>query len=173
MFEPKKLTWGDLESPVLEGYAYINHITSKREKIMHKSNYKAYHPNQKIIEKLRNFFQKSTHQLNVLTLGATWCNTCANVKPSLIKIIEAVNSQNLRVFLLGGVKTTMDSSEEDYSWAKRSPPEFHNPKFAVNQIPMIYFFDETGQCLTRIEKYPENGLSYEEAILKIAQKKLQ
>jgi thiol-disulfide isomerase/thioredoxin len=139
---------------------------------MHRSNYKAYHPKKEVIQKLKTFFEDNPYSLRILTLGATWCKTCSNVKPSLIKIVEAVDSENLEIFLLGGVKTTMESSEEDYSWSQRSPPEFHNPKFVVNQIPMVYFFNEEGQCLSRIEKYPDNGLSFEEAILEIAQQHL-
>jgi len=110
--------------------------------------------------------------MTILTLGATWCNTCADVKPSLIRIIEAVNSPQLRIFLLGGVKTTMDSTENSYKWAKKSPPEFNNLKFMVNQIPIVYFFDESGRCLSRIEKYPRNSISFEEAILNIAKRYL-
>lgn len=135
---------------------------------MHRSNYKAYNPDSKIIQKLQEFFKTVAHQLRILTLGATWCNTCAQVKPSLIKIVEAVASPKLRIFLLGGVKTTMSSTEEDYTWARKSPPEFHNPKFSVSQIPIAYFFNEKGDCLTRIEKYPKKHATYEEAILDIA-----
>lgn len=168
MFDAHSLRWEDITSGLLEGKQYLEHIDSKRERIIHDSNYKAYTPEPAIIEELREFFGDSQHDMRILTLGATWCKTCAEVKPSLIRIIEAVNAPNLRVFLLGGVKTTMQSTEDDYSWARQSPPEFNNPKFAVNQIPMVYFFDELGQCVTRIEKYPKNGLSYEHAILDIA-----
>ncbi|MBD3212606.1 MAG: hypothetical protein GF311_08355 [Candidatus Lokiarchaeota archaeon] len=169
MFRPEELHWNDIESEPIEGYAYIDHIKSMKERIMHQSNYKAYTPNNELIKKLQSEFDQSTHSLKILTLGATWCNTCADVKPTLIKIVEAVDSPRLRIFLLGGVKTTMDSNEEDYSWAKRSPPEFHNPKFAVDQIPLVFFFDKTGHCLTRIEKYPKNADLFEEALLKIYQ----
>jgi thiol-disulfide isomerase/thioredoxin len=166
-FKPEKLTWEDIESELYEGKEYIDHIQSRREKIIHESNYKAYKPDPSIIQQLKDFFSTSPKGMKILTLGATWCNTCAKVKPSLIRVVEAVGSKSLRLFLLSGVKTTMQSTEENYSWAQKSPPEFHNPKFMVNQIPIVYFFNEDGQCLTRIEKYPENGLSYEEAILNI------
>lgn len=168
MFNANNLNWDDLESEVLEGRKYLDHIKSRRERIMHESNYKAYKPKIQVIQEIQEFFEKTDKKMWILTLGATWCKTCADVKPSLIRIVEAVNLPQLRVFLLGGVKTTMQSTEDDYSWSDRAPPEFHNPKFFVNQIPIVYFFNESGQCLTRIEKYPKNGLSYEEAILKIA-----
>lgn len=169
MFQPEKLHWDDIESELLEGFSYINHIQSMKERIMHQSNYKAYKPDMEIINKIKSILDSKERSIKILTLGATWCKTCANVKPTLIKIVEAIDSPNLRIFLLGGVKTTMKSTEEDYSWAQKSPPEFHNPKFAVNQIPMVYFFDDSGQCLTRIEKYPKDVQLFEEAILNIAQ----
>ena len=172
MFDPDKLSWNDLQSDVLEGYQYIEHVKSKREKIMHRSNYKAYHPDEKIIEELRKFFNTSEKSMKILTLGATWCKTCANVKPTLIKIVEAVDSEKLKVFLLGGVKTTMSSTEEDYTWARTAPPEFHDPKFDVSQIPMVYFFKGRGPCVERIEKYPRGGKTFEEAILRVAREQL-
>ncbi|MGM0470604.1 MAG: thioredoxin family protein [Promethearchaeati archaeon] len=172
MFQPDQLIWDDIKSELFEGFEYINHIQSKRERIVHHSNYKAYKLNESLINELKTFFENSSQTLKILTLGATWCQTCADVKPSLIKIVEAVDSKNLKIFLLDGVKTTMQSTEEDYTWAQKSPPEFHNPKFAVNQIPLVYFFDNSGTCFTRIEKYPKNGLSFEEAILEIAHKYL-
>ncbi len=173
MFDPGQLSWQDIESVLLEGMEYINHIESKRERIIHKSNYKAYKPDSSIIQKLKEFLTITDKKMRILTLGATWCKTCADVKPSLIKIVENVNSPRLRIFLLGGVKTTMESKENYYFWAKKSPPEFHNRKFMVNQIPIVYFFDELGKCLTRIEKYPKNGLSFEKFILNIAKRYLK
>jgi len=169
MFQPEKLHWDDIESELLEGFSYINHIQSMKERIMHQSNYKAYKPDMKIINKIKSILDSKESSMKILTLGATWCKTCANVKPTLIKIVEVIDSPKLRIFLLGGVKTTMNSTEEDYSWAQKSPSEFHNPKFAVNQIPIVYFFDESGRCITRIEKYPKDVQLFEEAILEIAQ----
>ncbi|MBD3193656.1 MAG: hypothetical protein GF311_01480 [Candidatus Lokiarchaeota archaeon] len=169
MFNPKNLHWIDIESDYFEGIEYIDHIKSMKERIMHQSNYKAYKPDPKIVSELISFFKESSSKLKILTLGATWCKTCADVKPSYIKVVEAVDSPKLKVYLLGGVKTTMTSTDDDYSWAKKSPPEFHNPKFYVNQIPIAYYFNEKGDCLTRIEKYPKNGKTFEESILSIAQ----
>ncbi|MBD3214298.1 MAG: hypothetical protein GF311_16935 [Candidatus Lokiarchaeota archaeon] len=168
MFDPKNLQWDDIESDYFEGKAYIDHINSMKERIMHQSNYKAYKPDPEIIRELIVFFKESSSKLKILTLGATWCKTCADVKPSYIKVVEAVDSLKLKVYLLGGVKTTMTSTEDDYTWAQKSPPEFQNPKFFVNQIPIAYFFNHKGDCLTRIEKYPKNGNSFEESILEIA-----
>jgi hypothetical protein len=156
----------------LEGYSYIDHISSRREKIMHRSNYKAYRPDEEVLQKVRKFFSENDASMRILTLGATWCNTCANVKPSLIKIVEGVDSPKLKVYLLGGVKTTMASTEEEYSWARTAPPEFHDPKFDVDQIPMVFFFNEKGRCLQRIAKYPKEGKPYEETILEIAREHL-
>lgn len=167
MFRPENLHWIDIESELLEGYTYIDHIQSKREKIMHRSNYKAYKPDLGLIEDIQSILTQTNHSMRILTLGASWCNTCADVKPTLIKIVEAVSSPKLRIFLLGGVKTTMLSTDEEYSWAQKSPPEFNNPKFAVDQIPLVYFFDESGQCLTRVEKYPRDAVLFEEVISQI------
>lgn len=172
MFNPEKLKWTDIESEPVEGKAYIDHIGTMKERIMHQSNYKAYNPDSEVVQKLKDFFENSSEEMKILTLGATWCKTCADVKPSLIKVVEAVDSPKLRIFLLGGVKTTMQSNDDDYEWSRRSPPEFHDPKFAVNQIPLVYFFIGSGKCLTRIEKYPKEGLSFEEAIFKISKKYL-
>jgi len=172
MFDPTDLHWDDIESELLEGKAYINHISSRKEKIMHQSNYKAYSPQEEFIQALKTFFTNKDKAMRILTLGATWCKTCADVKPTIIRIVEAVDSPKLRVFLLGGVKTTMQSTDDDYDWADRSPPEFHNPKFAVKQIPVVYFFNASGECITRIEKYPEDTDTYEETILKIAKNQL-
>lgn len=168
-FHPNKLHWDNLESDVLEGKEYIDHISSRKEKIMHQSNYKAYNPKPEVIQALQEFFTNTDKTMRILTLGATWCKTCADVKPTLIRIVETVDSQKLKIFLLGGVKTTMESTDDDYEWAGRSPPEFNDPKFAVNQIPIVYFFHGNGQCLTRIEKYPKNVETFEEAILNIAE----
>ena len=171
-FDPKKLHWDDVKSEVHEGMDYIEHIKSKHQQIMHKSNYKAYKPKQAVIENIKGFFESSDKSMKVLSLGATWCKTCANVKPSLIKIVEMVDSDKFKVFLLGGVKTKMGSTDEDYSWARKSPPEFHDPKFAVDKIPLVYFFNGDGQCVARVGKYPNGGKTYEEEILQIAQNKL-
>ncbi len=167
MFNPQNLHWSDIKSELFEGKAYIDHIRSKKEKIMHRSNYKAYHPDPSIILQIRDRLENSDLRMKILTLGASWCKTCAKVKPSLIRIVEGVDSARLKLFLLGGVKTTMESTEDEYGWSPRSPPEFNDPNFMVSQIPVVYFFDDSGQCLTRIEKYPDNGLSYEEAIFNI------
>lgn len=168
MFNPQQLHWDDISSDILEGHAYLDHISDMRDRIMHQSNYKAYKVDEVLILELKEFFRSTDKSLKILTLGATWCQTCADVKPTLIKIVEAVDSSSLKIFLLGGVKITMRSTEEDYSWARTSPPEFHDPKFAVNQIPLVFFFDGDGVCLTRIEKYPRNGISFERAILNVA-----
>jgi len=35
MFDPAQLNWQDIESDLLEGKDYIDHLKSKREKIIH------------------------------------------------------------------------------------------------------------------------------------------
>ncbi len=170
MFKPENLHWSDIESDLFEGIEYIEHIKSKRDKIRNKSNYKAYRPDPKIIPQIQEILENSDKELKILTLGASWCKTCSMVKPLLIKIVEEIETPKLSVHLLGGVKTTMGSSHEDYQWAKKSPPEFHSKKFSIEEIPTIFFFDGQGNCITRVVKYPEHEINYEKKILKILEK---
>lgn len=169
-FNPKELHWEDITSELFEGKSYFNHISNKKEFIMHQSNYQFYQPNMEIIDKINKVLSISNETFKILTLGASWCKTCAHVKSLLIKIIEKVNNPKIKIYLLGGVKSKL--SKARYVWANKSPQEFNNPKFGVKSIPMVYIFDDDGNCLVQYVKYPQNNITYEETILNVIQKKV-
>jgi hypothetical protein len=77
----QNLHWDDIESRLFQGKAYIDHLSSKKSIIMHKSNYRASSPDKKIISQIQHFFENKTDEWQILALGASWCKTCAKVKP--------------------------------------------------------------------------------------------
>ncbi len=181
MFEIGQLHWDDIESPIIPGTEYLAHFTETKARIMHQSNYKAYSPDPEMIHTLQQHFSPlsstsstspTSRRISILILGASWCKTCAHVTPLLTKIAEQIQSPNFEVFVLSGAKTTLNTTQgasDKIQWAKKSPPEYHNPKFDVIAIPIVYFFKDRDECIARVIKYPTEGLSYEAYLAQLLQ----
>ncbi|MHA1617768.1 MAG: thioredoxin-like domain-containing protein [Promethearchaeota archaeon] len=187
MFEIGQLHWDDIESPIIPGTEYLAHFTETKARIMHQSNYKAYTPDLEMIHILQQHFSSSSSssssspsipsspispRITILILGASWCKTCAHVTPLLTKIAEQIQSPNFEIFVLSGAKTTLNTTQgasDKIQWAKKSPPEYHNPKFDVVAIPIVYVFKDRDECIARVIKYPTEGLSYEAYLVQLLQ----
>ena len=162
----RDLEWKDITSDLVKGEKHFSHLENRKHKIMHNSNYQAYTPDLAIIDQIHTILQTEEQQLKILILGATWCKTCARVKPILVKIQDRLDLANFQVFILEGAKLALANQSKD-TWHSVSPPEFNNPKFHVTTIPTVFVFDNTNHCIAKFVKYPESGQSYEQAILSL------
>jgi len=106
-FNPILLQWSDIQSPLLTGKEYLDHITNADEKTKFLASYTGYTPDPQVIQGIRDILAKNEDTISLLILGATWCAGCARIDPQFMKIEEAVNSPKFKVRLLAGLKKRM------------------------------------------------------------------
>ena len=158
-----KLKWSDIVSPTMNSDEYVAKF--KDEPSIHE-NYSSYIPKSDIINKIVALLSSKNESIKVLAMGAAWCKDCKIQVPHLLKIVEALPSNKIEIKFLYGIKTDPYRKPGDVKWSTRhSPPEAVDPKFAVNKIPMIYFFDAAGSLLTMIEERPNKYPTIEEVLL--------
>jgi len=76
-------------------------------------------------------------------MGAEWCHDSSEQIPSMIKIIKEINSENIDMRVLYGIKVNLLRKKGEIIWDKKnSPPEAIDPKFDLVAIPTFYFFIE-------------------------------
>ena len=159
----ENLKWIDIVSPTLTKEEY-NAKFGDEETI--KDNYSTYNPKSDVIQKITEILSEKKTSLKIMAMGAAWCKDCKLQIPHLLKIVNTLPSELVEMKILYGIKTDPYRKAGDIKWsARHSPPEAINPKFAANKIPMIYFFDATGDLLAMIEERPRTHSTIEEVLL--------
>ena len=158
-----KLMWSDIVSPIMTRDEYD---TKFKDEAPIQENYSEYIPKSEVIKKISDILSSKNKTIKILAMGAAWCKDCKIQIPHLLKIVDALPSERIAVRFLYGIKTDPYRKPGDVKWSERhSPPEAVNPKFAVNKIPMIYFFNGSGALLDMIEERPHKYPTIEEELL--------
>ncbi|MBS7619206.1 thioredoxin family protein [Candidatus Bathyarchaeota archaeon] len=118
---------------------------------------KDYQIEEKIIEGLKKYAKDAF----IVVFSAEWCPDCANNLPRLAKISKEAGIE-ARVF----GHLIRDPLNPKERWRiPPSPPEVR--EFNVVKIPLILVFSKKGEKLGEIVENPPEGMSLEEALLKI------
>ena len=100
-------------------------------------------------------------------MGAEWCHDCEEQVPSMIKVVKKLNSENIEMKILYGIKVNAFRKEGEILWDKRhSVPEAIDPKFNLTAIPTFYIF-QVNQLIGRIVEHPKRFSSLERDLCKI------
>jgi len=165
-----RLEWTDIKSTPLNYKEYIKKFKNKKEIIETLKNYK---PKTKVIRKIKNLLKIKQIELKILVIGAEWCPDCIKYAPQLIKIIERIDIKNITLEFIYGVKLNPFHKKGDIIWHKtKSPPEAIDPKFSLEKIPTIYFFNTDGKLFGKIIESPKKFPRLEREMLYILQNKL-
>ena len=166
----KDLEWTEIKSETigpdkyLEKYGYKPLITK---------NFEKYIPDSEIIEKIKEQLEEKGKILKILIIGAEWCADCSQNVPKGVRIVKEIDSKNIEMHILYGVKTNAFRKEGELYWhPKHSPPEAVNPKFDLQKIPIFYFFNGEGKYLGRVVEKPREGSTLEKDMLTIIEKRL-
>lgn len=119
-----------------------------------------YQPEGMIIEGLK----KSAKDAFIIVFSAEWCPDCAKQLPPLAKIAQEAGIE-VRVF--GHLMRNPLNPNERW----RIPPSpLEVREFNVTKIPLIVVLNARGEKLGEIVESPPEGLSLEEALLKILER---
>jgi len=92
-------------------------------------------------------------------MGAKWCHDCVEQIPRMIKIIKLLESTEIEIKILYGIKVNVFRKEGEILWDKRhSVAEAANPKFDLVAIPTFYFFTSDDDYIGRIVEHPKKSL---------------
>lgn len=162
------LKWSDLTSPTMTSKDYLK-IYGDQVKKIH-NNYK---PKSNVLLEIEDLLKKRKEKLKILALGADWCPDCSKNVPSMIKIINSINDNDIELKILYGIMKNAFHKPEETIWHKKSsPPEATDPKFNLKAIPSFYFFNKNGEYLGIIIENPQDSSSLEEDILAILKSNL-
>jgi len=165
-----KLEWNDIKSNQLDYKDYIKTFSHKNEVIKTYENYK---PDTKIIKQIKDLVKIKQIELKILVIGAEWCPDCMIYAPQLVKIIENIDIKEITLKFIYGVRVDPFHKKGDLIWhKKKSPPEATDPKFNLEKIPTIYFFNTEGILFGKIIESPEKFQKLEREMLHIFQKNL-
>ena len=164
------LVWNDIKTIPLDYKDYIKTFSHKNEIIKTYENFK---PDTKIISEIKNLLKTKQIKLKILVIGAEWCPDCMLYAPQLIRIIECIDIKEISLKFIYGVKVDPFHRRDDVIWHKtKSPPEAIDPKFKLEKIPTIYFFNTEGKLFGRIIESPEKFPTLEREMLYIFQNNL-
>ncbi|MFX1453267.1 MAG: thioredoxin family protein [Promethearchaeota archaeon] len=162
------LKWSDLISPTMTSKEYLKIYGDQVKKI-----YNNYEPKSNILVEIEDLLKKRKEKLKILALGADWCPDCSKNVPSMIKIINSINDNDIELKILYGIMKNAFHKPEETIWHKtHSPPEATDPKFNLKAIPSFYFFNKNGEYLGIIIENPQDSSSLEEDILAILKSNL-
>ena len=148
-FNPTLLKWSDIQSPLLPGMEYFEHITKPEEKTLFMDSYNNYTPDSSIIQEIKAIVAKTESTISLLILGASWCAGCARIDPQFVKIEEAVNSPKFTVRFLAGLKKRYPLVEGKSKYLR--PKDAAEMKYDLTETPTIYFYKD-GIGFARIER---------------------
>ena len=161
------LKWSDIKSETLSPDEYLEKYKGKSE-IM--KNYEKYVPKSKHVKKILNILHSNQDGLKILAIGAEWCHDCAEQVPSMIKLIKELNSDEIEMKILYGIKVNAFRKPGDILWDKKhSVPEAVDPKFNLEAIPTFYFFKDD-ELIGRIVEHPNFLSSLEKDFCNILKK---
>jgi thiol-disulfide isomerase/thioredoxin len=132
------LKWTDIKSQTMSIDEYLTKFTDKKDI---QKNYEKYKPKSKQLKHIRKLFTDGVQEVKILAIGAEWCHDCAKQVPSMVKIIKELNTNNIELKILYGIKVNAFRKEGDILWDKRhSVPEAIEPRFNLIAIPTFYIF---------------------------------
>lgn len=159
----ENLTWSDITSPTMTPEEYHKKFADKE---IIQENFKSYNPKTEVIHEISEILATKNETVKVLALGAAWCKDCTIQVPRLLKIARELSPDLFDLHILYGIKTNPYRKPNEIRWsARHSPQEAVNPKFAANKIPMIYFFNKSGELMGIIEESPTKYPTIEEVLL--------
>ncbi|MBN2155663.1 MAG: thioredoxin family protein [Candidatus Lokiarchaeota archaeon] len=162
-------TWYDIKSETMTRDEYFVKFGDKPEI---KSTFESYSPKTDVIKEIHDLLLDQNQSIKILALGAGWCKDCTTNVPKLVKIVDNLPNERVELRMLYGVKVNPYRKPGEPIWSKHhSPPETQDPKFAVTKIPMIYFFDKSGEFLGKIVENPKRFSTIEECILAFLREK--
>ena len=152
------LEWTDVKSQTMSIDEYLTKFSDKKDI---QSIFEKYKPKSKHLKHIRNFLANGTQKLRLLAIGAEWCHDCAKQVPSMVKIVKELNTNNIELKILYGIKVNAFRKKGDILWDKRhSVPEAIDPKFNLTAIPTFYIFKKN-EMIGRIVEGPKRFSSLE------------
>lgn len=161
------LKWTDIRSDTMSIDEYLKKFSEKNDI---QTNYKKYQPKSKHLKHISQLIAKGGKNLRILVIGAEWCHDCAKQVPSMIKVVNELNSDKVEMEILYGIKVNAFRKEGEILWDKRhSVPEAIDPKFNLIAIPMFYIFQDN-QLIGRIIEHPKIFSSLEKDLCNLLRK---
>jgi thiol-disulfide isomerase/thioredoxin len=168
MKKTSSLHWSDLKSETMNSKEYL-----ENSKPIALQNYEDYVPKIEVIDEIRKIIDEKEEVIKTLVIGADWCPDCNVNTPKMIQVRDKLNNEKIGLKILYGVKVKAIRKKGERYWhPTQSPPEATDPKFDLNKIPTIYFFNKEGTYLGRIVENPRAGSTIEEDMLEILKKEL-
>jgi len=165
-----ELRFEDLISPTLSSDEYLK---AYKDKSIINKNFEDYIPESEIIEKIKDLIEKKHKKIKIVALGADWCPDCSLNVPHMIKIVKALDNDNLEFHILYGIMVNALHKPSEVIWhKKRSPPEAVDPKFNLKAIPTFYIFNSDGNLISLIVERPKHNSTLEKDFLEILEKNL-
>ena len=156
-------SWSDIVSPTMTRDEYLAKFENKP---IIRENFENYTPKDDVIKEIKEILASKDESLKLLAIGAAWCKDCTANIPRLIKVADSLPPEKIELKLLYGIKVNPYRKPGEPTWSKKhSPPETLDPKFAVKKIPMIYFFNTSGEFLGKIIENPKKYPTIEEVLL--------
>lgn len=88
----------------------------------------------------------------------------------MIKIVKKLDTDDIDMKILHGIKVNVFRKEGEILWDKRhSPPEAVNPKFDLTAIPTFFIFKDN-EIVGRIVEHPKRFSTLERDFCNILQK---
>jgi hypothetical protein len=161
----ENLSWSDILSPTMTRDEYLAKFENKP---VIRENFETYTPKDTVITEIKRFLNSKNESVKIFAIGAAWCKDCTVNIPRLIKIVDKLPSNKVELKLLYGIKVNPYRKPGEPTWSvQHSPPETFDPKFDVTKIPVIYFFNKSGEYLGRILENPKKFSTIEEVLLSL------
>ena len=161
------LKWSDIKSDTMTIDEYLKNFKDKKEIA---NNYENYKPKTKHLEHIKDVIAGKHKKLRILAIGADWCHDCAEQVPHMIKIVKKLDTDDIDMKILYGIKVNAFRKEGEILWDKRhSPPEAVDPKFDLTAIPTFFIFKDN-EIVGRIVEHPKRFSTLERDFCNILQK---
>jgi thiol-disulfide isomerase/thioredoxin len=153
-----KIKWTDIISETISIEEYLDKFKEKTEII---NNFKNYKPKSKYLNKIKKILSQNSQKFKLLAMGAEWCHDCEKQVPSMAKIVKELNTENIEMRILYGIKVNVFRKEGEILWDKKhSPPEAVDPKFNLTSIPTLFLFKDD-KFIGRIVEGPQKRSTLE------------
>ena len=161
------LKWSDIKSEAMSMDEYLKEFEDREDII---NNYENYIPKSKHLTHIEVFMEEIPGSLGIFVMGAVWCPDSTEQIPDMIKILKELNSDNIEMRILYGIKMNLPRKNGEILWDKNtSPLEAVDPKFDLVAIPTFYFFIDD-EYVGRIVEHPKKFSTLERDFCNIIKK---
>lgn len=161
------LKWSDIKSEAMSMDEYLKEFEDREDII---NNYENYIPKSKHLTHIGELLEEIPRGLKIFVMGAGWCPDSTEQIPDMIKILKELNSDNIEMRILYGIKVNLLRKNGEILWDKNySPPEAVDPKFDLVAIPTFYFFIDD-EYVGRIVEHPKKFSTLERDFCNIIKK---